>query len=202
MTKRSSSRQTQSVGFIVIAILIVAVLVLGALAAILPIGGSNGEQSVDEPSIQVTPGAEVEKLQTQVAENPDDVDTVVILADVLANSGRVEESYAWFERAVNSRPDDADLRLAFGRALLRGERWFDAEIQLNRANDLDDSNATTAFYLGQLAEQRPGGDLGAARTWYQEAIDRDAQSFVAQQAKSRLDALDGSPASPTASPGA
>lgn len=202
MSRKPRNQQSPSIGFIVIAVVIVVVLVLGALAAILPIGGSDSDQAIDQPEIQVTPGAEVAKLETQVAENPHDTDSVVILADVLANSGRVDESYVWFERAVEARPDDPDLRLAFGRALLRGERWFDAEIQLSRANELDDTSAMTAFYLGQLAENRPGGNLETARSWYQTTIDRDAQSFVAQQAKSRLDALNGSPVSPTASPGA
>ncbi|HMM41950.1 MAG TPA: hypothetical protein PKA95_08625 [Thermomicrobiales bacterium] len=202
MSKRASrGRSRPNAAFVIMAVVVVALMVGGALAAILPIGGSSDDSSNDAPAIQVTPGAEVAKLETQVAANPSDADTIVVLSEVLANSGRLSESYQWFERAVSLRPDDADLRLAFGRALLRGEQWFDAELQLTRANELDPANAATAFSLGQLADQRPGGDQAVARDWYQQSIDRDPESLMAQQARTRLAELGGDSATPSASPG-
>ncbi len=202
MSKRAPRGRTgPNAAFVIMAIVVVALMIGGTLAAILPIGGSSdGGSANDQPAIQVTPGAEVAKLETQVAANPNDADTIVVLSEVLANSGRLSESYQWYDRAVTLRPEDAALRLAFGRALLRGEQWFDAELQLTRADELDPANATTAFYLGQLAEQRPDGDLALARDWYQRTIDRDPESFVAGQARSRLAELGGS-ATPSATPG-
>ncbi len=202
MSRRASrDNRGPNAAFVILAVVVAALMIGGTLAALLPMGDSSGDDAdTDEPAIQVTPGAEVAKLETQVAANPNDADTIVVLAEVLANSGRLSESYAWFEKGVNLRPDDADLRLAFGRALLRGERWFDAELQLTRANEIDATNATTAFYLGQLAEERPGGDVSVARQWYQEAVDRDPRSLVAQQAQTRISELGGDTASPATTP--
>lgn len=184
------------------AVAVSALMIAGTLAALLPGGGTSVDQNeTDEPAIRVTPGAEVAKLETQVATNPDDAETIVVLAEVLANSGRLTESYVWYEKAIALRPDDPALRLAFGRALLRGEQWFDAELQLSRADELDPANATTAFYLGQLAEERPGGDLAVAVTWYEQAVERDPDSLVGQQARSRLADIGVDGASPTATPG-
>lgn len=201
MSRRSRRAGSPSLVFVALAVVVVALMIGGTVVALLPIGGSPDDKPVaDAPAIQVTPGAEVAKLETAVAAAPNDTDTIVVLAEVLANSGRLTESFAWYERAVVSRPDDPDLRLAFGRALLRGEQWFDAELQLTRANELDATNATTAFYLGELAEQRPGGDVAVARSWYQQAIDRDPASLVGQQATTRLNEL-GDGGTPVATPG-
>lgn len=201
MSRRAPRRHNRSnVAFAVLAIVVVLAMVGGTLAVLLPLGGSSDGGTADQPVIQVTPGAEVARLETQVATNPEDADTVVVLADVLANSGRLSESYPWFEKAVSLRPADASLRLAFGRALLRGDQWFDAELQLTRANEIDPTSATAAFYLGQLAETRPGGDSAVARSWYQKAIDRDPASLVGQQARTRLSELGGDAATPAASP--
>lgn len=202
MSKRAPrGRSGPNAAFVILAVVVVALMIGGTLASILPIGGSSDDSSTESPAIQVTPGAEVAKLETQVAANPSDADTIVVLSEVLANSGRLSESYQWYERAVSLRPEDADLRLAFGRALLRGEQWFDAELQLTRANELDPANAATAFALGQLADQRPGGDQSVARDWYQQSIDRDPASLMAQQARTRLAELGVDPATPSASPG-
>lgn len=203
MSNRPAGRRRRTnLLFVIMAVAVSALMIAGTLAALLPVGdGTDEPASGDEPAIQVTPGAEVAKLETRVAADPSDVDTIIVLADVLSNSGRVAESYAWYEKAVGLRPDDADLRLAFGRALLRGEQWFDAELQLTRADELAPANATTAFYMGQLAEERPGGDPNAAIEWYRRVIERDPDSLVAQQARTRLSELGADAASPDATPG-
>ncbi|MEI2617239.1 MAG: hypothetical protein V9F06_06310 [Thermomicrobiales bacterium] len=199
MNKQSPrGRRGSHVAFIILAVVVVTLMIGGTLVAVLPLGdSSDSTSSADRPAVQVTPGAEIARLQTQVTEDPIDSAGVVVLAEVLANSGRLSESYVWYQKATALRPDDASLRLAFGRALLRGQQWFDAELQLTMGNDLDVSSAAIAFSLGQLADQRPGGDPATARAWYQQAIDRDPTSLFAQQARTRLAELGGSPATPS-----
>jgi tetratricopeptide (TPR) repeat protein len=185
------------------AVVVITLMVAGGAAGIL-IGSGNSTANVDgsvdgeEPSVRVTPGAEVARLETVVAEHPDDVDSMRVLAEVLANSGRVTESVPWFERAIGLRPEDADLRLAFGRALQRAGNWYDAELQVKKATDLDPQSAGAAFYLGQIYENRPNPALDEASTWYKRAAELDPGSVIAQQAHDRLAAI--GTASPVSSP--
>jgi cytochrome c-type biogenesis protein CcmH/NrfG len=179
----------------------VFILAVGSLAGFIASGFSDGDD-VGDPVARVTPGAEIARLETQVAGNPSDIDSMVVLADILANSGRVGDAIPWYERAVEQRPDDARLRLAFGRALLRSGSLFDAQLQLTRAVELDPEDAIAAYYLAQLYDAQGGEKTQDARTWYQRSIDLDPESFVAGQALQRLAELDAAgtptaPASPT-----
>jgi cytochrome c-type biogenesis protein CcmH len=179
--------------FAIVALIVVVFLLLSSLVILIPLG--SGGDDDDDAVILVTPGAEVARLETAIAENPDDIDSIVVLAEVLANSGRIAESIPWFERALERRPEDATLRLAFGRALQRAGNDFDAELQLTRAVELDPNNPAPAFYLGLFHESRQPPDLGQAREWYQRAADTNPDSVIAGQARDRLAAL-----SPTATP--
>jgi cytochrome c-type biogenesis protein CcmH/NrfG len=192
MPRRSSST-TNSRGFAILAIAIIVFLLAGSLLILIPIGGDGDND--DDDVLRVTPGAEVSRLETAIAEDPDDIDSIVVLAEVLANSGRINESIPWFERAIEARPEDATLRIAFGRALQRANSDFDAELQLKRAVELDPASAAAAFYLALFYETREPPREDDAREWYQRAIEAEPGSVIAGQAEERLAALD-----PTASP--
>jgi cytochrome c-type biogenesis protein CcmH/NrfG len=182
------------------AVSVVLLLAFGTVGAIVFGGGSGGDDDATDLEVRVTPGAEIARLETQVAEHPDDVDAMTVLADVLANSGRVAESIHWFEAAIAKQPDDAELRMAFGRALTRQGSVFDAELQFMRAAELDPINPRPALYLAQLYAAFPESRLEEARAWYQKAIDLDPESRVAEQAREELEELNAKSGSPVASP--
>lgn len=189
-------RNRPSRAFTIFAFAMIAFLIIGTLVVF---GGTviGGDDSSPEPTVDEGE-AETQALETRVAENPDDAEAAGVLANIYANEGTVAEAIPLYERAVEARPDDGGLRLAFGIALLRGGNTFDAEIQLNRALELDPDRATAAYYLGQLEESRQEPDLDAARAWYERTIEIDSESLIADQARQRLDELNGSDGTPTA----
>lgn len=187
-TRRGRRLQHASTIF---AITIASALILSGLIVLLPVGfGEDSSDEVVRPPQEVTPGAELSRWQTAVAENPEDANRVVVLAEVLANSGRIHEAIPWFERAIELRPDDAQLRVAFGSALQRAGANFDAELQLRRAVELDPENIAAAYYLAILYEGMPTPRVDEARRWYERAIEIDPDSVIAAQARNRLDELD------------
>jgi cytochrome c-type biogenesis protein CcmH/NrfG len=201
MARPSSSRSRRGSHrlFVFLAVVVIGLLVVGSVAAIFTSAGDGSDEDIGEdPSVRITPGAEVGRLETEVARNPEDADAIVVLAEVLANSGRVAESVPWYERAVSLRPDDVPLRIAFGRALQRNQSYFDAEVQLLRALDIEPEDQSAAFYLASLYEQMPTPRINAAVEWYQVAVDADPDSVIAGQARARLAALGEPDASPTA----
>ncbi|HUG15475.1 MAG TPA: tetratricopeptide repeat protein [Thermomicrobiales bacterium] len=173
-------------------------LILSGLIVLLPIG-SNGDDpgSANESPLRVTPGAELARWETEVAENPGDANRIVVLAEVLANSGRVTESIPYFERAIELRPDDAQLRVAFGSALQRNGSYYDAELQLLRAVELDPDNISAAYYLAILYEGLPSPRMDEARRWYERTIEIDPDSVIAQQSAQRIEELSAEIATPT-----
>lgn len=199
MARRSSRPSNSSRAFTLIAIAIIVLLLISSVLLLIPFGTGGGDDGVDDDIVRVTPGAEVARLETAVATNPDDIDSMVVLAEVLANSGRISESFPWFERAIQQRPDDATLRIAFGRALQRAGNSFDAELQLKRSVELDTTSSAAPFYLGLFYESQEPPDPDSAREWYQRAIDAAPDSVIAGQARDRLAELDPA-ASPVSTP--
>lgn len=205
MSKRARRGNRTSTAFAILAVVIILLLVFGTIATVIIGSGGGGASGTTNDALgRVTPGAEVTRLETRIAAQPDDINSVAILAEVLANSGRVGESIPWFERAVTARPDDANLRLAFGRALARNGNQFDAELQLTKAVALQPNDPVMAFYLAQLYENMTPPRLQDARTWYERSIAANPESVVAGQARDQLATLsDATPAaSPAASPAA
>jgi len=171
-------------------------LVVGSVALI--VGTAfEGRSGGDSGLVDDRPGEEVARLQTAVADDPEDYDTMAVIANILANSGRIDESIVWYERAVAGDPDDGDLRLAFGLALFQLGNDFDAELQLRRAREALPDSASPPFYLGQLYERRAVPDLEEAKAQYRLAIEIAPDSIVGQQAQSRLDDLESPSPTPT-----
>jgi len=199
MARRARRSTASNRPLTLVAIVLIVFLLASSLLILIPFGTGDDDDGVDDDVIRVTPGAEVARLETAITNNPDDVDLMVVLAEVLANSGRISESIPWFERAIADRPEDAPLRLAFGRALQRNGNDYDAELQLTRAVELDPASPAAPFYLGIFYETREPAQLDDARESYQRAIDVDPGSVIAGQARDRMAALDPA-ASPTGAP--
>lgn len=182
--------------YVIFVIVMAAFLVIGSLALVVgsALFDDDGE---GEPNDVAQQGAEIARLETQVAEDPDDTGSMAVLANILANSGRLEEAVGWYERAVDGDPENGDLRLAFGLTLFQLGNDFDAEIQFRRAHELIPDSASPPFYLGQLFERRNTPDLDAARHWYERAVEIAPDSLVGEQASERLRQLDSPDVTPT-----
>jgi cytochrome c-type biogenesis protein CcmH/NrfG len=139
--------------------------------------------------IGLTPGAEEERIRARIAENPDDVNSMIVLADLLSNTGRGVESIQWFERAIEARPNDISLRVAFARALSRSSFNADAEIQLQHAINQQADHAESLFVLGELYENWTPPRLDDAKVQYQRILEVAPESPYAEQAQQRLDEL-------------
>lgn len=176
--------------FAAFAIFIVIAMVIGSLAMVA--GGVLGTGDDDSPEA-VDPNDDVSRLETQVAENPDDTGSAGVLAEIYASEGQFSLAIPLFERAVSANPDDGSLRLAFGTALYRSGNNFDAQIQLEKAYDLGPHSGEAAYYLGSLFQSGENPDIAKAREWFQRAIDDKPDSNIAEQARIRLDELDATP---------
>jgi cytochrome c-type biogenesis protein CcmH/NrfG len=174
---------------IVFVIAMAAILVVGLLAAAIPeFLAMNG----DEPpaAAQNDQASEEERLRERLDEDPEDVTSMILLADLMANTGRGDEAIRWYERAIEHRPEQVSLRIAFGSLLMRYRYELDAEIQLQRALDIDPEEEQAMYLLAQLYEQSSPPRMEEAEEMYRRVIETSPESFYAELARDALGETD------------
>lgn len=189
--------------YIVISGLVICSFIAVALTTI-DFGSLFGDDQIDDT---LNPNADlIADQQTVVANNPEDVDAIVLLANLLGNTGQIAEAIPWYERALELAPEDHGIRLDFARSLGSAGYTADAESQFLRVLDAEPDNQTAHYYLAELYLTSEPVRREEAREHYQRAAEIDAESFLGERARNELVALEGagptgSPASTPASPG-
>ncbi len=178
----------------------IGAILLSLLIVVLPSSfGGGGGPSNSNHTVQVTPGAEEAQMRARLAKDPKDVNAMIILADLLANTGQGTEAIQWYDKAVQLKPDDVSLRVAFGTVLMQYQFYLDAELQLKKANELNPNDPQPLYLLGQLYENETPSKPVQALAMYRQAASVQPDSVYANLANGRITALE---ATPQASPGA
>ncbi len=144
----------------------------------------------------------IAKQETVVAQDPEDIDGIVLLANLLANTGRMNEATERYERALDLAPDDNGVRLDFARSLQSNGLNTDAEAQFMMVLESDPDNLSGHYYLAQLYMDWRPARRDEARTHFERVLEINPESFLAEQAQLELDALNrATPASSTPAAG-
>jgi cytochrome c-type biogenesis protein CcmH/NrfG len=174
--------------YIVISSLVVCSLLAVALATVdfsRFFGGND-----DDAANFVDDNADIiAEQETVVAQNPDDVDEIVFLANLLGNTGRINEAVPYYERAVSLAPDDLGIRLDFARTLSDANLSKDAEAQFLVVLEADPDNQNAHYYLAELYRSWDPARTDEAVAHYQRVVDIDTTTFVSQLAQDQLTSL-------------
>lgn len=142
----------------------------------------------------------IAEQQTVVAENPDDLEEILLLANLLGNSGRLSEAIPLYERAITLAPEDVEVRVSFARALADGGMAADAELQFSRALELNPRHQAAHYYLAELYRMSTPPRTDEAIVHYRQAAQSDPSTLIGERAATELASRGG--ATPTGSPGA
>ena len=175
--------------FSVVGLLVIVSLVLGSVLYGLD-AGIPEEQDLAPPRSQANL---VPTYEARLRADPNDLQAMLLLANILQNSGDYPGAIAWYERAVALRPDDLPTRLAFGQALASYGQRFDAEAQYRKALELDPNNAQAEYYLGQLYARWDPSRTEDARRHYTRASDLQPEGTWGRAAREALDRLNATP---------
>lgn len=201
----SRPRSKRNALFPLLAAIGIGALVLGLIVSVLPAifgGGSGNSSSNSNNTVQVTPGAQEATMRARLQQNPKDVDAMIVLADLLANSGRGTEAIQWFNKAIQLKPNDLSLRVDYGTVLMQYNYDFDAELEFKKAHELNPSDPQPLYLLGQLYEHETPPHPDQALSMYAAAATVQPDSVYANLANDRIAALKSTPGVGLATPGA
>jgi cytochrome c-type biogenesis protein CcmH/NrfG len=188
------SNRLLKIGFIVLAMLFTCSLLAGSLVMIpfdelFDFGGDDPAQNIVDRNDDL-----IEEQMRLVEENPDDVDSVLLLANVLGNSGRLSDAIPYYEQAIQLAPGDPSVRLDFARALADGGFHADAELQFQRVLELRPDRQEALYYLAELYMRWEPARESEAEDLYQRSVAANPDSFLAEQAVNQLTSLGATPA--------
>lgn len=173
--------------YIVITALVVCSLLSVAVTAI-DFGALFGDD--DNEAAVVDPNADlVAEQETVVANNPDDVDEIVLLANLLGNTGSIQDAIPWYEKALELAPDDHGIRLDFARSLAGANLRTDAEAQFQLVLADEPGNQMAHYYLAELYMHGDPPKTSEALDHYQTASEIDPDSFLGERAQNQVDTM-------------
>lgn len=198
-TARRGTPDRARVVFGILGLLVIASMLFGLVATGFTFG--LGEDPTPDRGLQAPAGSSlVPTYEARVRENPNDSGAMIVLANTLQNQGDYPGAIAWYERAVALKPDDIELRLAFGQALYAFGQLFDAEVQYNKALEIDGRSAKGEYYLAELYQRWTPPRLAEAREHYQRASELEPEGSWGRAARTVLDRLNATPVPATTTP--
>jgi len=196
---RSQSQDRARLVFSILGLLVIASMIFGLVATGFTFG--IGGDPTPGAGLQAPAGSSiVPTYEARLRENPQDSGTMIVLANILQNQGDYPGAIDWYEKAVALKPDDVDLRLAFGQALYAFGQLFDAEVQYKKAIELDGKSAKAEYYLAELYQRWTPPRFGEAREHFQRASDLEPEGSWGRAARTTLDRLNATPVPATATP--
>jgi cytochrome c-type biogenesis protein CcmH/NrfG len=184
------------IAYIVISALVVCSMLAVAMVTI----DFSGLWEGGEDDVIVDPNADlIADQQTVVAQDPENVDQALLLANLLSNTGRMTEAMDWYERALDMAPEDNSIRLDFARSLQTNNMPTDAEAQFLKVLENDPESISGHYYLAELYMSWKPQRRAEAKTHYERVVEINPDSFLAEQASLELEMMGRS--TPVASPG-
>ncbi len=140
----------------------------------------------DRSNVQNPNDDVISDQMTVMARVPSDTEEVLLLANLLGNSGRLNEAIPLYEQVLRMHPEDSEARVDFARALADGGYDGDAELQFEIAIQGEPGNQVAHFYLAELYRLSQPPRVADAIIEYRAASELDPTSFVGQQAQEIL----------------
>jgi tetratricopeptide (TPR) repeat protein len=179
--------------FSVVGLVVVFSLVVGTILYGLDTRGAGDGDAGQDPASAGGQANLVPTYEARLRANPDDLDAMLLLANILQNRGDYAGAIGQYNRAVELRPDDLRIRLAFGQALANYGQRSDAEAQYRRALELDHNSPEAEYALGQLYARWDPPRTEEARQHYTRASDLQPEGSWGRAAREALDRLNATP---------
>lgn len=133
--------------------------------------------------------AEVARLLARASADPADPGPLMELGDVYYFAGDFETAAAWFAKAVDVAPENAEALLALGASKFNLNDLEEAERLWLQVTVLEPDNVEAFYDLGFLAFSREVADYAAVDRYWRRVIALDPGSELATSVQAHLDSL-------------
>ena len=109
----------------------------------------------------------IDRVVQRLKRNPKDVEAWRVLGWSYFNTDRFEESSAAYAKAIELSPNNAELRSAYGEALVRaaaGNVTDEAKAVFERTLQLNPADSRAHFFIG-LSKEQAGDKMSALNDW-------------------------------------
>ena len=107
----------------------------------------------------------VERLQTELRNNPKNFEALVELANIHFDQRNLEEAIRLYSSALEIRPDMVNVHTDLGTALFYANRHDDAIAEFKRSLELDPTHPQTLFNIGVAFLHGKNDVQGALQYW-------------------------------------
>lgn len=176
--------------FVVVTLLVVCAVVGGSVGTVVVDALNSDDGDVDPEEFNAATRDEfVNDLRATVAANPADAAAMSLLANVLAQDGRIDEAIDWYEQSLAVDPSNAQVRLSFALSLAEAGKRADAEVQYRRILESDPNQAEAWYYLGELYRGWNPPRTDEAVAAFQQVITIAPGAVISQRAMESLAAM-------------
>jgi len=114
------------------------------------------------------PHAAAQWLREAIEKNPDDIDSLLLLARLDVNFGDLDEAIKIYEKILELAPDNSTVRLRLGYLYSQQGRYKEGEETIKVLLAKDPDSYLALLYLARLAAQ--SGDYDSAVAFYEKTL--------------------------------
>ncbi|MCP5061775.1 MAG: tetratricopeptide repeat protein [Ignavibacteriae bacterium] len=150
------------------------------------ISSVKNEQSIDQihSGNNLNKLAELNSLEEEVKNNPEDYEKMISLAHQLNDSGFFEKAIVNYEKYLKKFPQNVNVIVDYGVCYYELQNFDKAISILKSALQIDSKHQIAHFNLGIINFAKK--DLETARSWWEKTVEIDAHSDVGHKANELL----------------
>ena len=166
--------------FIIVTILSTGVLDSGVSTVPNNIKNSQSTGSgIDLNNVQL-----MNELESKLAANPDDSETLLKLAHLKNDSGFYDKAIPLYQRYLEQFPSNADARIDMGVCMFNLGDYDNAIKEMKKALEYEPNHQIGHLNLGVV--NLTAGNVDEAKRWFQKAIDLGPGTDIGKRAKDLL----------------
>jgi cytochrome c-type biogenesis protein CcmH/NrfG len=133
----------------------------------LPVGTATQRASSApvEPPPPPIDMARVRQLQDELKNNPKNFEALVEMGNIQFDQKNFKLATEWYTKALDVRPDDANLRTDLGTAMFYDNRFDDAIAQFKKTLETNPTHPQALFNIGVALVHGKNDLQGAVQSW-------------------------------------
>lgn len=168
------------VSFMHLFYLTVGLIVVGLIGYGISIKDERKAPPVDQSRVENILD-EIERLRRKVEENPDDMQSTLILANLLHDSHLFEQAILYYSRYLSVNEEDVNARVDMAICLFEIGRSDEAIEEIEKALKYDPNHQLAYYNLGVIYLGK--GEIQKANEYFRKCINIDPDSRAARQAR-------------------